>query len=73
MAKAALSQVWGETCTQPSSKGIAAPPEGKKAAHEICKKVRNCLECHGQPLKWTDSAVMTMLSAYISHGQESGY
>jgi hypothetical protein len=28
--------------------------------------------CHGLPRKWTDSAVMTTLSAYISHGQGLG-
>jgi hypothetical protein len=29
--------------------------------------------CHRLPLKWTDSAVMTTLSAYISHGHSPEY
>jgi hypothetical protein len=31
------------------------------------------MPCHKLPQKWTDLVVMTMLSAYISHGQELEY
>jgi hypothetical protein len=56
----------GESCIDGTVLGLP----GECSIEGLTHKVGGC---HRLPQKWTDSVVVTTLSAYISHGQEPGY